>query len=359
MNAHSKLTRSSQSRWNTTYLLSNGTKSSTAQRSPSRNSSICYKRSVYTTTAQPVGSYSNTLDQEIASVDNDIKSKFNQYNTTKTNLASQQRSRTGNLSQRSLASIVNPRELLAPDASEYLQQHLLAIPNALVKDYLKTYESLSPMVVPRSSTQLAKDDEFTLFAVTTFKKHGAEFVHKAREKRWIPREWKFTEGGKEAEDKELEKLEKEERKVWGEALRLARTGYSDAVMAWIHILALRVFVETVLRYGLPLNFVCGLVKVSRHRSELPIPRSVFTDDFRHRRTQKRARRQSPTSTAHTHISAAMLSAKTRRAESQRTTRPCQPRCPLSEVLEPRTTTPTSFTSLKLRSLCNIVERSEF
>lgn len=117
------------------------------------------------------------------------------------------------------------------------------------------------MVVPRSSEQLAKDDEFSLFAVTVFKKHSAEFVHKCREKRWTPREWKFAEGGREAEDKEQEKLEKEERRVWGEALRLGRTGYSDAVMAWVHVLTLRVFVETVLRYGLPLDFVCGLVKV--------------------------------------------------------------------------------------------------
>jgi V-type H+-transporting ATPase subunit C len=72
---------------------------------------------------------------------------------------------------------------------------------------------------------------------------------------------KFTDGGRAAEEQELAKLEKDERRVWGEALRLCRTGYSDAVMCWIHVLTLRVFVETVLRYGLPLAFVCGLVKV--------------------------------------------------------------------------------------------------
>jgi V-type H+-transporting ATPase subunit C len=33
-------------------------------------------------------------------------------------------------------------------------------------------------------------------------------------------------------------------------------------MIWVHVLVLRVFVETVLRYGLPLEFVCGLVLVS-------------------------------------------------------------------------------------------------
>jgi V-type H+-transporting ATPase subunit C len=200
--------------------------------------------------------------QDIASIDNDVKTKFNQYNSSKTSLASALRSRTGNLSQKSLSAVVNPKNLLAPDASEYLQQHLIAVPKNQVKDYLQSYESLCPMVVPRSSQELAKDDEFSLFAVTVFKKHSAEFVHKVREKRWTPREWKFTEGGREAEEREQQKLEKDERRVWGEALRLGRTGYSDAVMAWIHVLALRVFVETVLRYGLPLSFVCGLVKVS-------------------------------------------------------------------------------------------------
>lgn len=119
------------------------------------------------------------------------------------------------------------------------------------------------MVVPRSANKLAEDDEFTLFAVTTFKKHSPEFVHKCREKRWTPRDYQYKEGGKEEEAKEADQLAKDERKLWGEALRLGRTGYSESAMIWIHALALRVFVETVLRYGLPLDFVCGIVQVSK------------------------------------------------------------------------------------------------
>lgn len=117
------------------------------------------------------------------------------------------------------------------------------------------------MVVPRSAAKIASDDEFTLLSVVTFKKHSAEFVHKARERRWTPRDYKYKEGGKEEEAREVDKLEKDASKLWGEALRLGRTGYSESAMIWIHVLALRVFVETVLRYGLPLDFVCGLVQV--------------------------------------------------------------------------------------------------
>jgi V-type H+-transporting ATPase subunit C len=117
------------------------------------------------------------------------------------------------------------------------------------------------MVVPRSAQFIESDSEFNLYAVTTFKKHSQEFAHKCRENKWVPRDFKWKEGGQEEEDKEIKKIEAEEKRVWGEALRLGRTGWSEAVMVLVHLIVLRVFVETVLRYGLPLDFVCGLVKV--------------------------------------------------------------------------------------------------
>lgn len=165
----------------------------------------------------------------------------------------------GNLSNKSLTAIVDP-SLIIRD-SEYLETHLIAVPKQLTKDFLKSYETLCPMIVPRSAQLMASDDEFTLYAVTTFRKYSAEFVHKCRESKWTPRDYKYKEGGKEEERKEVERMSKEERKVWDQALRLGRTAWGEAVMAWVHVLALRVFVETVLRYGLPLQFVCGLVRV--------------------------------------------------------------------------------------------------
>lgn len=148
--------------------------------------------------------------------------------------------------------------------SEYLETHLIVVPVNNRKDFLKSYESVAPMVVPRSATEIAKDEEFVLFAVTTFKKHSAEFLQKCRESKWTPRQYKYVEGGKEEEQKEIERVAREEKKVWGEALRLGRTGWSEAVMVWAHVLTLRVFVETVLRYGLPLEFVSALIEVSTY-----------------------------------------------------------------------------------------------
>ena len=167
---------------------------------------------------------------------------------------------SGNLSTKSLTTIVPPN-LIVQD-SEYLETHLVAVPKQLARDFPKIYETISPWVVPRSAELIDSDDEFRLYAVTTFKKYSQEFIHKCREQRWTPRDYKFEEGGREKEQKELDKVAKEEKRLWGEALRLGRISWGEAVIAWVHVLALRVFVETVLRYGLPLEFVCGLVKAS-------------------------------------------------------------------------------------------------
>lgn len=167
---------------------------------------------------------------------------------------------SGNLSTKSLTPVVNPSVLV--QNSDYLETHLVVVPSNSKKDFLRSYETIAPMVVPRSAVEITHDEEFTLFAVTTFKKHSPEFVHKCREMKWTPRDYRYVEGGKEEEQKEIDRVSKDERKIWGEALRLGRTAWSEAVMIWIHLLTLRVFVETVLRYGLPLEFVCCLVKVS-------------------------------------------------------------------------------------------------
>jgi V-type H+-transporting ATPase subunit C len=174
---------------------------------------------------------------------------------------------SGNLTTKSLTPIVDPA-LLVQD-SEYIETHLIVVSATSKKEFLKEYETLAPMVVPRSAVEVAKDDEFVLFAVATFKKHSAEFLTKCREHKWTPRQYKYVEGGREEEQRELDKVTNEERKVCGEALRMGRTGWSEAVMIWIHVLTLRVFVEAVLRYGLPLEYVTALVKVSAFVPEHP------------------------------------------------------------------------------------------
>ncbi|KAJ5122429.1 ATPase V1 complex subunit C [Penicillium atrosanguineum] len=153
------------------------------------------------------------LQKEGASIDNDIRFKYSQYNQVKNTLATLQRKQTsgfpphlpqaqltayrGNLSTKSLASIIDPRSIVQD--SEFIETHLVAVPSQQVKDFLKTYETITAM------------------------KHSVEFVHKAREQKWIPRDFKYVEGGKEEEAKEVERVGGDERKLWGRRCVLAPT----------------------------------------------------------------------------------------------------------------------------------------
>ncbi|KAK6344460.1 hypothetical protein TWF696_008097 [Orbilia brochopaga] len=203
---------------------------------------------------RPIPDIVNVLKTEIHSLDDDIKAKYSSYQSVKTNLQTLQRRQQGNLSTRSLASVLKSSHFLT---SEYLTTALLAVPKPSEKEFLATYETISPMIVPRSVFKISEDPEFALFGIVVFKKHAAELSHKARELRYVPRDVTYSADANVQEQAETKSAEEQAEKLWGETLHLARTGYSELSAAWVHVKTLRVFVESVLRYGLPLDFVAA------------------------------------------------------------------------------------------------------
>lgn len=170
---------------------------------------------------------------------------------------------SGNLSVRSLHDVVRREHIVCE--SEYLTTILVAVPKSLVKEYLARYETLVPMVVPRSASVIASDDEYTLFNTTLFTKYFTQFAVKARESKWTPRDFHYTDGMVESVRKEVRMAGEQERKLWAETVRLSHTAYNDIIKNWAHMKVIRMFVEGVLRYGLPPNFVHTSILVPSHR----------------------------------------------------------------------------------------------
>ncbi|KZO94983.1 ATPase V1 complex subunit C [Calocera viscosa TUFC12733] len=196
------------------------------------------------------------LNKEMTSIDNVMKNKVNSYNLAKGTLVQMQRKKTGNLSVRSLVDVV-PREVVVQD-SEYLETLLVAVPNNLTKEWQAKYERLTSMVVPRSSIEVTSDSEFTLYSVVVFRKLHDEFVQKCREHKFIVRDFTFDEESIVKQRRELEDLSLAEKEMWADLLRLSRTNFSEAFQVLVHLKVVRLFVESVLRYGLPANYT-GLV----------------------------------------------------------------------------------------------------
>ncbi|KAL1406367.1 Vacuolar ATP synthase subunit C [Vanrija albida] len=198
------------------------------------------------------------LVQEMGTVETSQKQKSQQYQLAKGALTNLQRKQQGNLSTRSLLDVVKKEHLV--ENSEYLETLLVAVPKNNIKTWYEKYERLTPMVVPRSSQEVAKDGEFILVTVTLFRKVRDDFINKARENKFIVRDFKWDDQGLENQNKELAQLEKEEKELWTELLRLSRINFSEAYQLLAHLKTVRLFVESVLRYGLPADYSGFVVK---------------------------------------------------------------------------------------------------
>ncbi|KAI5478816.1 V-type H+-transporting ATPase subunit C [Pseudohyphozyma bogoriensis] len=202
----------------------------------------------------------DALTKEAGMVENAQRVKGQEYQLVKGQLATALRKKTGNLSTRSLAEVVSSEDFKATSDSEYLDTVIIAVPVNLVKEFEGSYEKLAGMVVPRSATKLASDDEFILYSVVVFKKVKDEFSQKCREAKFIVRDFTYNEEEIEKSKVELIKLEESEKELWTELLRLSRINFAELYAILVHLKVVRAYVESVLRYGLPAKYFAMIVK---------------------------------------------------------------------------------------------------
>nr|XP_008528121.1 PREDICTED: V-type proton ATPase subunit C 2 isoform X1 [Equus przewalskii] len=272
---------------------------------------------------QPLVSVVDTVAKQLAQIETDLKSRMASCNTLKTNLENLERKSMGNLFTRTLSDIVSKEDFVLD--SEYLITLLVIVPKQSYTQWQKTYESLSDMVVPRSTKLIAEDNEGGLFTVTLFRKVIDDFKTKAKENKFTVREYYYDEKEIKREREEMSRLLSDKKQQYqtscvalkkgsstfrdhkvkvtplgspdrpaagqsdreresegegeGPLLRWLKVNFSEAFIAWIHIKALRVFVESVLRYGLPVNFQAVLLQPKK--SSTKRLREVLNSVFRH------------------------------------------------------------------------------
>lgn len=143
---------------------------------------------------------------------------------------------------------------------------------------------------------IASDDEFSLFSVVAFRRVHDEFVQKCREQKWVAftsflRSWPIRVPGLSSANLFImKKRSLKNTKIWRwlerqrrnygcgkfrisfstnwypnqtELLRLSRTNFSESFQILVHLKVIRLFVESVLRYGLPAEYIGVVIKVQR------------------------------------------------------------------------------------------------
>ncbi|XP_074099705.1 V-type proton ATPase subunit Vha44 [Cotesia typhae] len=201
---------------------------------------------------QSLRNIADIIGKQVGQIDADLKTKSTTYNNLKGSLQNLEKKQTGSLLTRNLADLVKKEHFILD--SEYLSTLLVIVPKSSFHEWHAIYEKLTDMIVPRSTQLITQDAEYGLFTVTLFKKVIEEFKLHGREKKFIVRDFTYNEEELAAGKNEITKLVTDKKKQFGPLVRWLKVNFSECFCAWIHVKALRVFVESVLRYGLPVNF---------------------------------------------------------------------------------------------------------
>ncbi|XP_055850028.1 V-type proton ATPase subunit C isoform X1 [Episyrphus balteatus] len=210
---------------------------------------------------QSLRNIADIISKQVGQIDADLKTKSTAYNNLKGSLQNLEKKQTGSLLTRNLADLVKKEHFILD--SEYLTTLLVIVPKALSNDWIVGYEKITDMIVPRSSTLITQDQDYALFNVTLFKKVVEEFKLHAREKKFVVRDFVYNEEELAAGKNEITKLVTDKKKQFGPLVRWLKVNFSESFCALVHVKALRVFVESVLRYGLPVNFQAILIQPNK------------------------------------------------------------------------------------------------
>uniref|UniRef100_M4BHM7 V-type proton ATPase subunit C n=1 Tax=Hyaloperonospora arabidopsidis (strain Emoy2) TaxID=559515 RepID=M4BHM7_HYAAE len=267
---------------------------------------------------RPLPEIVSIIQSSLGKIEEEIKQLGTRYAEKKQQLVGLQRKKGGNL------MVVNLNDVLTPDVvsasnfvnTEYLQTLVVIVPKNLEEQWLLEYAQIGDQiaeygpkgsrsntrgspVVPGSSRKLMEEGDSSVYTVTLLKgqyqpgfldKEGnyepgttidyiEDFKARAKEKRFVVREFDFRPMSHASTEEAIAELEVEVDRLCSALLRWCKAHFGEAFIAWMHIKIIRVFVESVLRYGLPVNFV--LVMFKPHPGKEKKLRSVLAKKYAH------------------------------------------------------------------------------
>ncbi|XP_047956291.1 V-type proton ATPase subunit C-like [Salvia hispanica] len=203
-------------------------------------------------TMSPLKEIVDGIHVHIAKIEDDLKVRVAEYSNVRSQLNAINRKQAGSLAVRDLSNLVKPEDVVS---SEHLTTLLAVVSKYSQKDWLSSYETLTSYVVPRSSKKLHEDNEYALYTVTLFSRDVDNFKTKARERNFQVRDFEYNPETQDSRKQELEKLMQDQETMRSSLLQWCYTSYGEVFSSWMHFCAVRVFSESILRYGLPPSFL--------------------------------------------------------------------------------------------------------
>ncbi|SBS91939.1 V-type proton ATPase subunit C, putative, partial [Plasmodium ovale curtisi] len=187
---------------------------------------------------------------------------------------------SNNFIHKNLNEILTPQVVNESDfmETEYITTVIAYVSKDSINDWVSNYEKFSQYVVPRSTKQfndLIDKDGNTLWKAFVFKKFVNNFIENAKSKNFIVKPFKYDESHYNNIMESRTKIETEVIRQETFLRRMCLAAFSDVFIAFIHINILRVFCESVLRFGVPPNFASFSIRINGESKEKKVRKKLY------------------------------------------------------------------------------------
>jgi len=226
---------------------------------------------------RPLKETVENIQNAVVATEDQLKVRLSEYNGVKSSLAALARKGQGSLAVRDLAGVV-PAEGLVQ--SDNLTTLLVVVPRYAQADWAKQYHTFAQYVVPRSAKLLQEDADSALYSVVLFKRVADAFRAACTEHGYQVRDFAVAAEGTPTTAQAAAQLDADFQSQKAELGTWCATAYAEMVSAMVHLVTVRLFVESILRYGLPPSFMPVVMKP--HARTLASPkqiRALLADNF--------------------------------------------------------------------------------
>lgn len=221
-----------------------------------------------------------------------MQTRSTDFTQAKTALQALLRKHGGSLAVRDLSDVV-PRNKLV--STENITTLVVVVSKTSQEEFLSNYEDMTEFVVPRSAEQVAEDKDYVAYMVVMFRRVVDEFKVAARARSFQAKEvaaaslellaaegeegsdataagvsnGKGSSAGMTDNEATLARLTQDMESKRAALIQWCLASYGEAFSSWIHVTAIRLFVESILRYGLPPQFMPVLMRpLPKHQAAL-------------------------------------------------------------------------------------------
>lgn len=222
------------------------------------------------------------LSAAVTRVDEETRKKTAEYNDAKSQRGSVAKKEGANtLPTVDLVDVLTPKVVICNgnEHDDFIYTNCLTtvavvLPRGTERDFLAVYESLTPTVIPKSAKcfkNLTDKDGNQLWRVVLCHRfeedtkqdkatdHIGNFKRECRSRRFVPRDFEYSEEGYKALLQKRERMNKEVGRQQEMVKVMYKNTWSDVMVALLHVKAMRIFVESVLRFGMPPRFAAFIV----------------------------------------------------------------------------------------------------